>query len=169
MIKAVLLDRDGTMIVNVPHNADPALVVPMPTAVEAVALLRRHGVPTAVVSNQSVIGRGWATRAQVDATNVRVEELLGPIGPFFICPHAPDADCDCRKPRPGLLLQAASALGVPIEQVVLIGDMGSDLGAAAAAGAHGLLVPTAETPPDVVAEAPWSAPTLLAAVEQILS
>jgi D-glycero-D-manno-heptose 1,7-bisphosphate phosphatase len=167
-ISAILFDRDGTLIVNIPHNADPTRVVPMPTARESVDLLRLHGVPMAVVSNQSVVGRGMATVSDVELTNARVEELLGPIGPFFICPHGVDDGCACRKPKPGLLLEAATHLGVEIESVAMIGDTGSDMMAAAAAGARGVLVPTMETPAADIAAAKETAPTLLAAVELLL-
>jgi hypothetical protein len=80
--KAVLLDRDGTLIRDVPYNGDPAKVVPMPGAREALDRLRAAGVRLAVVSNQSGVARGLITPEQVDAVNARVEELLGPIGPW---------------------------------------------------------------------------------------
>jgi D-glycero-D-manno-heptose 1,7-bisphosphate phosphatase len=168
-VSAILFDRDGTLIVNVAHNADPGRVEPAPTAAEAVALVRAAGLPMAVVSNQSVVGRGWASLTDVEATNARVEALLGPIGPFLICPHPPDADCSCRKPRPGLLHEAAAALDVETAAMVLIGDMGSDLAAAAAAGCRGVLVPSVETPAEDLAEAAETAPTLLAAVRLLLA
>lgn len=168
-VSAILFDRDGTLIVNVAHNADPDRVTLMPTAVEAVRLVRAAGVPMAVVSNQSVVGRGWASLADVEATNARVEELLGPIGPFFVCPHAPDAGCACRKPQPGLIHDAVAALGADMADAVLIGDMGSDLAAAAAAGCRGVLVPSAETSAADLAAAVETAPTLLDAVRILLA
>src|SRR3712207_7937373 len=113
---AVLLDRDGTLLVDVPYNGDPERVRPMPGAAEALARLREAGVPTALITNQSGIGRGLVDREQVDAVNARMEELLGPVGPKAICPHGPDDGCACRKPRPGLVLQAAEALGVAPER-----------------------------------------------------
>lgn len=167
-VEAVLFDRDGTLIVNVPHNADPALVEPMPTARDALELLRQARVPTAVVSNQSVIGRGLATRAEVDATNARVNELLGPVGPVFLCPHAPDDGCTCRKPQPELVLAALARLAVSPEHAVFIGDMASDLDAARAAGVWAVLVPTAETAADAALRADRVAESLLAAVETML-
>jgi D-glycero-D-manno-heptose 1,7-bisphosphate phosphatase len=166
---AILFDRDGTLIVNVPHNADPDKVLPLPTVHEALALLRERGVPTAVVSNQSVIGRGLASADQVAATNARVESLLGPIGQFHLCPHAPWQDCQCRKPLPQLLFRAADALGLDPSEVAFVGDMGSDLDAAVAAGMLFVLVPSADTPPEVIRRTPHSAPTLLAAVQLLLA
>ena len=78
---AVLFDRDGTLVVDVPYNGDPDLVQPVAGAREALDRLRAAGVPTALVSNQSGIARGLLTRAQVDAVNARLEELVGPLGP----------------------------------------------------------------------------------------
>ncbi|HEY0615901.1 MAG TPA: HAD-IIIA family hydrolase, partial [Candidatus Elarobacter sp.] len=109
---AVLFDRDGTLVVDVPHNADPARVEAMPGARAALERLRAAGVATAVVSNQCGVGLGKLTRDQVDAVNARIERELGPLGPVLVCTHAPDAGCRCRKPEPGLIEDAARALGV---------------------------------------------------------
>ncbi|MBD0290853.1 MAG: HAD family hydrolase, partial [Thermoleophilia bacterium] len=165
---AVLLDRDGTLVVDVPYNGDPDRVVPMPGAREALDRLRALGIPTAVVSNQSGIGRGLLSREQVDAVNRRVEELLGPLGPWAVCEHAPDDRCSCRKPQAGLVLQAARALGVDPGRCVVVGDIGADVEAARAAGAAAVLVPTDRTRPEEVADAPAVAPDLAAAVDLLL-
>ncbi len=164
----MLLDRDGTLVVDVPYNGDPGRVVPAPTAREAVDRLRREQVATAVVSNQSGIARGLVSQEQVDAVNARVRELLGPLGPFLVCPHGPDDGCVCRKPAPGLLLQAAATLGVAPHECAMVGDIGADVHAGLAAGARAVLVPTAATRPEEVDAAPEVAPTLLAAVERLL-
>jgi histidinol-phosphate phosphatase family protein len=166
--EAVLLDRDGTLVLDVPYNGDPALVVPVAGAREALDRLRAAGIVTAVVSNQSGVARGWLTLEQVEAVNRRIGEILGPLGPWFICPHGPDAACPCRKPGPGLVLQAAEALGVPPERCALVGDIGADMAAAAAAGARGVLVPSPATRPEEIASAPEVAPTLAAAVDLLL-
>jgi histidinol-phosphate phosphatase family protein len=165
---AVLFDRDGTLIHDVPYNGDPELVRPLPGALAAVTRLRDRGVPVGVVSNQSGIGRGWLTLADVQRVNARVDELLGPFDSWQLCPHAPAAGCGCRKPAPGLVLAAAAELGVPADRCVLIGDIGADVGAARAAGARAVLVPTAVTRPEEVAAAPLVAPDLPAAVELVL-
>lgn len=164
----VLFDRDGTLVVDVPYNGDPAAVRPMPTALEAVAAVRAAGVPTGVVSNQSGIARGLVTAAQVAAVNSRVDELFGGFGTWQICPHGPEEGCACRKPAPGLVLAAARALGVDPERVVVIGDIGADVGAARAAGAGAVLVPTAATRVEEIDDAAAVAPTLLAAVRLAL-
>jgi histidinol-phosphate phosphatase family protein len=165
---AVLFDRDGTLVIDVPYNGDPALVQPMPGAGEALSRLRNAGIPTAMVSNQSGVARGLLYPSEVDAVNRRVEELLGPLGPWAVCPHGPEQACACRKPEPGLVREAAAALGVPVEQVVVIGDIGADIAAARAAGARAVLVPTPATRPEEVAAAPEVAPDLPAAVRLLL-
>ena len=140
----------------------------MPGARAALAALRAAGVPTAVVSNQSGIGRGLLTPAQVAAVNRRVEQLLGPLGPWLICPHGPDDGCSCRKPAPGLILAAARRLGVAPARCAVIGDIGADVAAAHAAGARGVLVPTPRTRPAEVAAAAELAPDLERAVRRLL-
>ena len=150
---AVLFDRDGTLVVDVPYNGDPELVQPVPGARAAVARLHAAGIRTAVVSNQSGIARGLLTRAQVDAVNARVDELVGPLGPVFVCEHGAQDGCACRKPAPGMVLAAAQELGVPPSECVVVGDIGADVGAALAAGARAVLVPTPVTRPEEVDEA----------------
>jgi histidinol-phosphate phosphatase family protein len=165
---AVLLDRDGTLVVDVPYNGDPARVAPLPGAEAAVRRLRRAGVKLAVISNQSGVGRGLLTGAQVTAVNRRVEELLGSVGPWLVCPHAPEAGCACRKPAPGLVLQAAALLGVDPRRCAVIGDIGADMEAATAAGARGVLVPTSATRPAEIRAAAEVAHDLEAAVDLLL-
>jgi histidinol-phosphate phosphatase family protein len=165
---AVLLDRDGTLVVDVPYNDDPEAVQPMPGAAEALARLREAGVDTAVVSNQSGIGRGLLTADRVEAVNRRIEELLGPLGPWVVCPHAPEEGCDCRKPAPGLILRAAELVGADPGRCAVIGDVGSDVDAARAAGARAILVPTALTRREEVAAAPEVASDLPTAVDLLL-
>lgn len=137
---AVLFDRDDTLIDDVPYNGDPSLVVPRPGAQEALDALRTRGILTAVVTNQSGVGRGRITIEQVHAVHARVEALLGPIGPWLVCPHAPHDGCDCRKPQPMLIVRAAEMLGVDVDACVVLGDKRSDLDAARAAGARAILV-----------------------------
>lgn len=170
--RAVLLDRDGTLVVDVPYNGDPDLVEPMPGARQSLDLLRAAGIPTAIVSNQSGIGRGWITREQCDSVFARMTELLGPLGPVMICPHTPEDGCECRKPQPGLIRRAAAALGVPVEDCVVIGDIGADVRAAQAAGARAVLVPTPQTQPEEIAYAEQHAavaPDLPSAVRMLLA
>jgi D-glycero-D-manno-heptose 1,7-bisphosphate phosphatase len=165
---AVLFDRDGTLVADVPYNGDPTAVVPMPTVQIALAALRRHGLRTGVVTNQSGIGRGALSWDEVARVNERVEELLGPFDVWRVCPHTPDDRCACRKPAPGMVRSAAAALGLPLSRIAVVGDIGSDIAAALAAGARAVLVPTPATRPEEVAVAPDVAPTLLAAAELLL-
>ncbi|GAA0224419.1 HAD family hydrolase [Cryptosporangium japonicum] len=167
--RLVLFDRDGTLTVDdPPYNGDPARVRLRPTAREAVDVLRDRHIAVGVVSNQSGVGRGLLTRAQVEAVADRIEQLLGRFDAWVFCPHTPAAGCACRKPAPGLVLAATDALGVPPAATAVIGDIGADVGAATAAGAAGVLVPTAVTRAEEVAAAPVVAPDLLAAVRSLL-
>ncbi len=165
---AVLFDRDGTLVVDVPYCGDPSLVRPVPTARPALALLRAARIPVGVVTNQSGIARGLLRREQVDAVNRRVDDLLGPFDVWQLCPHGPGDRCACRKPAPGMVLAAARELGVDPADVAVVGDIGADVGAALAAGARPVLVPTPVTLPGEVAEAPVVRPDLVAAVRHLL-
>ena len=166
---AVLFDRDGTLVVDVPYNRDPELVEPMPTALAAVRALRAAGIPVGVVSNQSGVARGLISPDELAAVNARVDAAFGGFDTWQVCPHGTEDGCGCRKPRAGLVLAAAQALGVEAADVVVVGDIGSDVGAAIAAGARSVLVPTAVTRAEEVRDAPVTAPTLLAAVEAVLA
>lgn len=146
----VIFDRDGTIVVDVPYNGDPRAVQPVSGIREALNRLRAAGVPIAVVSNQSGVGRGMISIEQVEAVNRRVEELLGPFEATLYCPHAPDFDCECRKPKPKLILDAARAMGVDPSCCVVIGDKRSDIEAAQNAGASGIFVDAAHTAVDAV-------------------
>nr|WP_203916573.1 HAD-IIIA family hydrolase [Rugosimonospora africana] len=166
---AALLDRDGTLVRDVPYNGDPDRVEPMPGAAEAVARLRDAGLRLGVVSNQSGIGRGLLDAAAVARVNARIDELLGPFETWQVCPHTHEDQCRCRKPAPGLIREAARALGTTPQRCVVIGDIGADVDAAAAAGATGLLVPTEATRAAEVAQAPAVVASLGDAVDWILA
>jgi D-glycero-D-manno-heptose 1,7-bisphosphate phosphatase len=166
---AVLFDRDGTLVVDVPYCGDPSLVLPMPTARQALDMLRAARIPIGVVTNQSGIGRGIITRAAAEAVNAEVDRLLGPFDVWRTCPHAPDDGCTCRKPRPDMLLDAAAELGVEPERLAFVGDIGADVEAALAAGAATVLVPTPVTRQAEVSAAPVVRPTLRDAVAYLLA
>lgn len=172
LFDAVLFDRDGTLVHDVPYNADPARVRPMPGARQALDRLRAAGLRLGVVTNQSGIARGRFSSAELARVNARVDELLGPFDTWQVCPHAepyPGTEsCRCRKPAPGLVWDAARALGTVPARCVLVGDIGTDMTAAGAAGASGILVPTPATRADEVAAAPAVAGDLTAAVDLIL-
>ena len=169
---AVLFDRDDTLITDVPYLADPELVQPVPDARRALDRLRAAGVRVGMVSNQSGVAHGLISPDQLCAVLGRVEELLGPFGTWQVCPHRAEDECACRKPRPGLITAAAEALGVPVHRCVVIGDIGSDVEAALAAGAGAVLVPTARTRAEEIGRAGTEAlvaPDLESAVELVLA
>ncbi|MGW5480679.1 D-glycero-alpha-D-manno-heptose-1,7-bisphosphate 7-phosphatase [Streptomyces sp. NPDC004008] len=168
-LAAVLFDRDGTLIEDVPYNGDPNQVRLMPGARGAVELLRSASLAVGVVSNQSGIGRRLVTDVEVRCVNERADELLGGLDLWLCCPHLPENDCTCRKPRPGLVMEAARRLGVSPHQCVVIGDIASDILAADAAGAMGVLVPAAATRPEEIAASPRTAADLLTAVRMLLN
>ncbi|WP_245979121.1 D-glycero-alpha-D-manno-heptose-1,7-bisphosphate 7-phosphatase [Streptomyces diacarni] len=165
---AVLFDRDGTLIEDVPHNTDPARVRARPHAAEAMRLLEAAGTRAAVVTNQPDIGRGLLTLAQLEALHARMAELLGPIEVTAVCPHIPGAGCGCRKPAPGLVHAVCRVLGLPPGRTVVVGDIGTDLLAAHHAGAPGLLVPNEATRPEETDAAPHTAGHLASAVRTLL-
>ncbi|MEY9213239.1 HAD-IIIA family hydrolase [Thermobifida halotolerans] len=167
-IRAVLFDRDGTLVEDVPYNGDPEKVRPVPAARAALRLARNAGLRVGVVSNQSGIARGLLTREQVDAVNARVDELLGPFDVWRVCPHGDGDGCRCRKPAPGMIEDAAAALGLRPRDCAVVGDIGADVAAAAAAGARGVLVPTAATLDTERHAAPETATDLVDAVQLLI-
>lgn len=168
LLGGVLFDRDGTLVADLPYNGDPDAVFPLPGARTALDRLRAHGVPVGLVSNQSGIGRGLLTTAQVRRVNQRVAAVLGPFAFVAFCPHRPADGCRCRKPEPGMVLAAARSLGVAPTTLALVGDIGADVDAAVAAGAQPVLVPTEVTRQEEIIRAPTVVPDLAAAVDLLL-
>lgn len=165
-VQAVLFDRDGTLVVDVPYNGDPAAVRPVAGARRALDRLRDAGLPVGIVTNQSGLARRLFTEDDLARVHARVGELLGPFGAVVHCPHGEDDGCGCRKPRPGLVLEAAARLGVAPQACVVVGDTVADLGAAEAAGAVGVMVPNDRTRPEEVRDAPRVARDLGEAVDR---
>jgi HAD superfamily hydrolase (TIGR01662 family) len=165
----VLFDRDGTLVHDFPYNGDPDWVRPVDGAKEALDRLRARGVKVGVVSNQSGVARGLISGDQVRACMDRLEELLGPFDVVRWCPHGPDEGCACRKPAPGMVKDGCADLGVEPARCVVVGDIGADVDAAAAAGAAAILVPTPVTRRSEVATAPRTAGTLTEAVDAVLA
>jgi histidinol-phosphate phosphatase family protein len=164
----VLFDRDGTLIRDVPYNGDPSKVEPLRGARAAVDRLRAAEIRVGVVTNQSALGRGLITEQQMLAVNGHVEELLGPFDVWAICPHDPADGCGCRKPAPRLIVEACSVLAVDPSHAVVIGDIASDVEAAEAAGARGVLVPNAQTDPREIRSAACVYSSLGDAIEAVL-
>lgn len=166
--RAVLFDRDGTLVEDVPYNGDPTLVRPLPGARAALDRLRSAGLRIAMVTNQSGIARGLLSREQVDAVNRSVAAALGPLDATLVCEHGPDDGCACRKPEPGLVIEAARRLGVAPRHCAVVGDIESDVLAAERAGARGVLVPNGATRPEEIARAREVAWDLGQAVDRLL-
>jgi histidinol-phosphate phosphatase family protein len=159
-VRAVLFDRDGTLIRDVPYNGNPDAVDPLRGALRVLDGLRADGFRVGVVSNQSAIGRGLLTTEQVDAVDEQVRRLLGPFDTWQRCPHSPEDECRCRKPEPDLVLRAAAELGLLPAECAVVGDIGSDVGTAVAAGARSVLVPSEVTSREELFAAPVVASTL---------
>jgi D-glycero-D-manno-heptose 1,7-bisphosphate phosphatase len=138
--------RDGTIIEDRHYLADPAGVALCASAASGLLRLQRAGFRLVVISNQSGIGRGLMTEAEVRAVNDRMAALLGEAGVtldgIYWCPHAPDADCDCRKPRPGLVHRALRDLNGGLTGAWMIGDKRLDLELGRQLGLPGILVRT---------------------------
>lgn len=162
--RAVLFDRDGTLVHDVPYNGDPGQVRPVPGARAALDTLRRCGIGVGLVTNQSGVARGLIDPGQVEAVNARVAELLGPFDVVAVCPHGPDDGCSCRKPEPGLVLDAARRLRLAPWECAVLGDTGADVEAGIAAGARVVLVPTGVTLSAEVDAAPATAGDLAGAL-----
>jgi D-glycero-D-manno-heptose 1,7-bisphosphate phosphatase len=135
--RALFLDRDGTLIVDVGYPRDPELVEILPGAIDALKALA-HDWVFVVISNQSGIGRGLITEAEAAAVHERVVAVFAEGGVTFTdayyCPHGPDEGCPCRKPAPGLLLDAAEEHGLDLASSVMVGDKPSDVYAGTSAG-----------------------------------
>jgi len=142
----VLLDRDGTILVDKHYLATPDGVELLPGAAEGLRRLAALDVGLVVVTNQSGIGRGYFDSATLDRIHHRMEELLRAAGVrldgIFVCPHRPEEGCPCRKPRPGLVEQAADELRFDPRQAVVIGDREADVELGRAVGATTVLVRT---------------------------
>lgn len=142
----LFLDRDGVVVVERDYLSDPALVTLVPGAAEAMARAHAAGYALAGVSNQSGIGRGLFTSDDFAAVMTRIDELLAAVGVafdgFYYCPHGPDEGCICRKPRPGLLDEAAARLPFDPARSWLVGDKESDIRLARSADLGAVLVRT---------------------------
>lgn len=145
----VILDRDGVLNREAPAHGyilEPADFHWLPGALEALALMHGAGIRLSVASNQSAVGRGLMDLAQLEGimAHMRAQAAAagGPIDAVFYCPHAPEDACDCRKPRPGLLIAAVKASGIDPGLTLFAGDDLRDVEAAQAAGVAPVLLLT---------------------------
>ena len=146
-MKLVILDRDGTINQDSDqYIKSPSEWKPIPGSLQAIARLSQGGWRIVVATNQSGIARGLFDMAALNAIHAEMHRVVGLAGgridAIFFCPHAADSGCECRKPKPGLLLEIASRMDVGLAEVPMVGDSLRDLEAAAAAGAKPYLVLT---------------------------
>lgn len=149
--KAVFLDKDGTLIVDVPYNINPALMVLSDHCLTGLARLQNEGYLLVVVSNQAGVARGYFAEPALKAVEQRLKEMLAAAGihlsGFYYCPHHPDGtvkslaiQCDCRKPAPGMLLKAAADLHIDLKASWMMGDILNDVEAGNRAGCKSILI-----------------------------
>lgn len=143
----VLLDRDG--VINQDSDQfikSPEEWIPIPGSLEAIALFNEHGYKIAVISNQSGIARGLFNLATLDKIHQKMQRMVvaqgGLIDAIYFCPHGPDSDCECRKPKPGLLMQFSREKQIKLDNTPFIADTLRDIQAGHAAGARPMLVKT---------------------------
>ena len=146
-MKLLILDRDG--VIN--QDSDDYIKslaewIPIPSAIAAIARLSKAGWTVAVATNQSGISRGYYDLATLESMHARLRELVaeqgGELGLVVYCPHGPDEGCDCRKPKPGMLLQIAQHYGAELHGIWFVGDSRGDLDAALAVDCQPVLVKT---------------------------
>ncbi|MDH3325630.1 MAG: D-glycero-beta-D-manno-heptose 1,7-bisphosphate 7-phosphatase [Gammaproteobacteria bacterium] len=146
-MKLIILDRDG--VINQDSDQyikSPDEWIPLPGSLEAISLLNQHGYTVAIATNQSGIARGFYSENTLQQMHEKMTDLLIPINGrvdgIFYCPHGPDDNCDCRKPKPGLYHQIAKHFNTALDGVNIIGDSYRDLDAAMAVNAKPILVKT---------------------------
>ncbi len=143
---AVFLDRDGTINEEVQYLHDPHQLRLLPGARVAIRLLNQAGVPAILVTNQAGIGRGYYSEAAMSELHRELARRLAAQGAHldatYHCPHHPDQECACRKPQPGMLVQAAEEHGIDLQRSFVVGDKVSDLEAGWRAGCRTVLVLT---------------------------
>lgn len=174
-MKYILLDRDGTIIVDKHYLSDPEGVELFPNTAQGLKAMQDAGYKLLVTTNQSGIGRGYYSETDMHAVNERMAELLAEYGVEFkavyFCPHAPDQDCDCRKPAPGMFDQAIAEFGINPEECYVIGDKLCDVELGIARKAKSILVRTGKglkEEPKCVGKADYIADDLLDAAEFII-
>jgi D-glycero-D-manno-heptose 1,7-bisphosphate phosphatase len=146
-MRAIFFDRDGVICENRPdHVKNWGEFKFLPGVIGSLVRLSSLGLPLVVITNQAVIGRGLASMGAVEAIHQRmvaeINEAGGRIDRVYYCPHLPEDQCDCRKPKTGLLLQAAKELGLDLSHSYLVGDAATDILAGQQVGCRTFLVLT---------------------------
>ena len=178
MNKAIFIDKDGTLIRDVPYNVNPALVEFEEGAIEALTLFQDAGFLIVIISNQSGIGRGYFTEFDLEKIILYIRNELQNNGillsGFYFCPHHPEDtshNCDCRKPKPGMILRAAADLGIAPDKSWMIGDILHDVEAGNRAGCRTILIDNGnetEWKPGEYRTPDFSVPNLMSAADSIL-
>jgi len=145
MVPAIFLDRDGVLIENRPEYVrDWSQVNVFPEAIQALSSPKLDDYRMVMVTNQSAVGRGIISLAAAEGINERLIGLIrergGRIDSVYLCPHSPEDGCNCRKPKPGLLLRAAKELSLDLKRSWMIGDAWSDVRAGQTAGVRGTII-----------------------------
>jgi histidinol-phosphate phosphatase family protein len=144
--RAVFLDRDGTIMEDSNYVGSLDRVILIPCAAAALKRLRDAGYKLFVITNQSGVGRGYFSSEAVRQIHAHLDEQFGKVGVqfdrYYVCPHHPEDRCDCRKPKPKFLLEAAREHGLDLSRCFMIGDRPSDLMAGRNAGVKTILVLT---------------------------
>jgi D-glycero-D-manno-heptose 1,7-bisphosphate phosphatase len=173
--EVVILDRDGTIVIDRGYLGDPAGLEFLPGAAAGLRRMYEQGHRLVVITNQSGIGRGFFSEQRLEEIHARFEQMVREAGArierIYYCPHAPDSGCECRKPGTALLLQAAQELGFVPGECIVIGDKASDVALGRAVGARTVYIrgdaPVAASDADFVADNLMEAANILgsAAVE----
>jgi histidinol-phosphate phosphatase family protein len=157
--RAVFLDRDGTIARNVNYCSRPQDFELLPDTGKAIRLLNQHGFKVIIITNQSGIARGYFTEETLAKIHDKMRDELAKQGAWvdaiYYCPHHPDDNCQCRKPKPKLALQAAEDYNIDLDGSFVVGDLPMDIGLGKAIGSRTILIETApintESPkPDIV-------------------
>jgi D-glycero-D-manno-heptose 1,7-bisphosphate phosphatase len=167
MRPAVFIDKDGTLVRDVPYNVDPARIRLTPGAGPALKLLQESGFALIVITNQPGVGEGRFAAAALERVRARIETLLEPhavtLDGFYFCPHVAAggaASCPCRKPKPGLLYRAALEHGIDLRRSWMVGDILNDIEAGRRAGCRTALIDCGNETEWLLA--PWRMPDLVA-------
>jgi D-glycero-D-manno-heptose 1,7-bisphosphate phosphatase len=144
MDKAIFIDKDGTLINDIPYNVNPDLITLAPRSIEGLKALNNMGFKFIAISNQSGIAKGYFQEEALRGVEEKIQQVLRPhnlrINGFYYCPHSEDDGCECRKPKPELIFRAASDFGIDISQSWMIGDILNDVEAGNRAGCNTILI-----------------------------
>ena len=139
-MKAVFIDKDGTLVENVPYNVDPGRIALALGAQACISKIHSMDYRVIVISNQPGAALGYFEESALEKVEARLREMLPALDGFYYCPHLPAAGCGCRKPAPGMLERAAREHGVALEASWMVGDILDDVEAGRRAGCRTILV-----------------------------